>query len=123
MILRKCNIKAIKENLLASPTSEVTSFLEWFKKSDLRMEFLLWGARVPKMYSIQLAERRRNDLRCRQCTTRRMERLDQESKSTETMFGQSLRPSIDSDMLKRKCPEELLCRCILRELGVFSLRQ
>jgi len=123
MISKSYSIKAIKESLLASPTSEATSFQVLFRKTDLHMESLLLVARVLRMYFIQLEEKRKKDLRSQQCTTRLMELLVQENRSTETTFGQSLKLSIDLDLLKRRCQEELLCRCILRESEEFSQRQ
>ena len=72
--------------------------------------------RVLKMCFTQLVEKKKRDLRCQQCITKRMVHLGQESKSIETMFGQSRKLNIDLDMLRRKYQEEQVFHFILREL-------
>ena len=66
------------------------------------LELQLLEVKVQNRFSTQQEEKKRKDLKFQLCTIRLMELLVQESKNTETMFGQFPKLNIDLDMLRKR---------------------
>lgn len=90
-------------------------FLKLQSNLNSHLELPLLEVKVQNRSFTQQEEKRRKDLKFQQCTIRLMEHLVQESKNTETMFGQSPKLNIDLDMLKKKFLKELVFLFIQNE--------
>lgn len=123
MILKSLNINLIRENLLVNHSFEDINYLQSLNNKNLLSECLPLEVKVQRMFFIQKVEKRRKDLKFQQCTIRHMELLDLVNKSIETMFGQSLKQSIDLVMLKRKFRKAQVFHSIQKELTEYSQKR
>ena len=94
---------------------EVMLCLKLQSNLNSHLELLLLEVKVQNRFSIQLEEKKRNDLKSQQCTIRLMEHLVQVSKNTEIMFGLFHKLNIDLDMQRKKSLKELVFLYIQKE--------